>query len=82
MTIHLAGKALLYIYETQPRMAASLNEEWRVLGADVVVDTALPPRSGYYQTTDGRRLEFALDHAGIHPLREADGPLPVVRAAG
>lgn len=76
MKIHLAPAGLLWILEHLPAAATNPPEGLRINGAPVVLDWRLPPRIGYFCADDGRRLEFALDRAGIHPVRE------VVRAAG
>jgi hypothetical protein len=77
VTIHLTATALEYIRATMPA-AAGYREGGPLFGAPVVLEAEgpLPERSGYWQTDDGRRLEFVLDAAGIHPTVEAGGPRP------
>lgn len=70
MTIHLAGQGLDWALQHVPA-AATYRDDGRICGALVILDEALPPRSGYWLAEDGRRLEFALDVSGIHPVREA-----------
>lgn len=73
MEIHLPRTGLQSL---RTKLAGTPQEPGRLLGAAVVVEAELPPGRGYYLADDGRRLEFVLDAAGIHPTAEG------VRAAG
>jgi hypothetical protein len=72
MTIHLTGPLLDWILDHLPS-ASTYREGGLLWGAPVVLEEELPPRLGYWRTEDGRRLEFVLDEAGLHPVRELVG---------